>query len=177
MTIENTIFTEEFYGIHNTKLELAEYERMQPNDDILYWIQKIYTGKSYVTMAGNEHPRFQYKIYDSKLNETKIKVRNWEILSIKDKVEIHSFSRTFFKIADRFGIIQEIQFYPEWHDQLWMLSEEDSILAAVKFLNEIKGIKNRESVPLYFENKKLKKEIARLKKTLDENQFQESSTT
>ncbi|MBP6412572.1 MAG: hypothetical protein KA450_03930 [Bacteroidia bacterium] len=173
MSTENSIITEEFYGIHREKLELVNYECMQHNDEIVYWIHKIFTGKTYITSARNEFPKFRYKIYNSQLNETNIKVRNWEIISIKEKVEKHSFSRTFFKISDRFGVVQELQFYPEWHDQFRKLSEEESILAAVKFLHEISRIKNWESVPLFFENKKLKKEIDQLKKNLDENQLKE----
>ena len=169
MSTENSIITEEFYGIHREKLELVKYENMQPIDEIVYWIHKIFTGKTYITSARNEFPKYRYKIYNSQLNETNIKVRNWEIISIKEKVEKHSFSRTFFKISDRFGVVQELQFYPEWHDQPWKIYEEESILAAVKFLHEISRIKNWESVPLFFENKKLKNEIARLNNILAEN--------
>lgn len=161
---------EEYFGISRTDLKLVEFESLQKDETILFWIKKIDTGRVYITYAGNEWPIYSYIMYDTDLNNASIKIGSLEVISIFEKRVKHSYSRTFFKIQDKNGKKLEFQWPPEWWPTIsinWM--EEKAIDYVIKFLKEVEGFDCWNSVLLYYENKKLKKEVEALKEKLIKN--------
>jgi len=55
---------------------------------------------------------------------------------------------------------------PKWHTDIWNEMEESSILCVIELLKEIERFDCWNSVLLYYEKKKLKKEVAALKEKL-----------
>lgn len=161
---------EEYFGIQKTNFDLLEYDSLHKDDSILYWIKKTDTGKVWKTFVGNEWEIYDYTIFDAELNETNIKVGEWEVISIYEKRQKHSFSRTFFNIADKNKMSVTFQYPPKWHTDIMFQMEENAIQSVIKFLNEVKNFDCWNSVLLYYENKKLKKEIATLQDKLKLNE-------
>lgn len=157
---------EEYFGITRTDLKLVEFDSIQKDEAIMFWIKKIDTGRVYITYVGNEWPIYKYIIYDTELNETNLKIGTWEVISILEGRVKHSLSRTFFRIKDKNGRIVRFQYPPKWHTDILNEMEERSILRVIKLLKEVKGLDCWNSVLLYFDNKKLKKEVAALKEKL-----------
>jgi len=161
---------EEYFGISLTDLKLVEFESLQKDEAILFWIKKIGTGRVHTTLYGNAWPIYKYIMYDKELNETNIKIGSFEVVSILERSEKHSYSRTFFKIADKNRRIIEFQYPPEWHTDILFEKEERSIKSVVKFLKEVENFDCWNSVFLYFENRKLKKLVATLQDKLKLNE-------
>lgn len=150
----------------NNDYVLHERSEMIIDEKVLYWLQIIDTGKRWGTNWTNGENQFEifiYKVFDSNLKETKIKVGNWTVQEIYDPPsEKHSYSTTKFSMSDSRGYMERHKIYPSFVSP-YNYSDENAILYLLKFLEEIKEFSDWHTVKLFYENRKLLQEIEQLK--------------